>query len=43
MSRSGDAIHLTLSYSPENLITDQAILLMRDFTERMAQPMLALV
>ncbi len=43
MSRSGDALHLTLSYSPENLTTDQAILMMRDFTERMAQPMLALV
>ncbi len=43
MSRSGDALHLTLSYAPENLTTDQAILMMRDFTERMAQPMLALV
>ena len=43
MSRWGDVLHFTLSYRPDHLTTDQAILIMRDFTERLAEPLLALV
>lgn len=43
MSRTGDVFHLTLSYRPDQFTTDQANLMMSDFCERLAEPMLALV
>ncbi len=43
MTRTGGTLHLTLTYRPDHLTTDQSILMMRDLTERLAEPMLALV
>ena len=43
MSRADEAFHLTLSFRHDHLTIDQSILMMRDLTERLAEPMLALV